>query len=131
MFDPVAYADGQALGEELIHLQARIDELQLRFACIASEFCRLDYYMEEGFTTPLNWIRVNCNLNLPTAADRVAVGDCRPKLPESEQAMESGQIGFAHLVVLARTSQAVRDSFDERDLLDKALENTPGRLHHI
>jgi hypothetical protein len=131
MFDPVAYADGQALGEELIHLQGRIDELQLRFACIASEFCRLDYYMEEGFTTPLNWIRVNCNLNLPTAADRVAVGDCRPKLRESEQAMESGQIGFAHLVVLARTSQAVRDSFDERDLLDKARENTPGRLHHI
>jgi hypothetical protein len=129
MFDPVAYADGQALGQELIHLQSRIDELQLRFARIASDFCRLDYYMEEGFTTPLNWIRVN--LNLPAAADRVAVGDCRRRLPESEQAMESGEIGFAHLVVLARTSQAVRESFDERDLLEKARENTPGRLHHI
>jgi hypothetical protein len=36
MFDPVAYADGQALGQELIHLQSRIDELQLRFARLAS-----------------------------------------------------------------------------------------------
>ncbi len=131
MFDPVAHAEGQALGDELIHLSRRVDELLLRFARVASDFCRLDYYMDEGFTSPLNWIRVNCNLNLPAAADRVAVGDCIRKLPESEQAMESGEIGFAHLVVMARTSQAARDSFDENELLDKAREVTPGRLHHL
>ncbi len=131
MFDPVAYADGQALGDELIGLSRQIDELQLRFARVASDFCRLDYYMDEGFTSPLNWIRVNCNLNLPAAADRVAVGDCIGKLPESEQAMGSGEIGFAHLVVMARTAQAVRESFDENELLDKAREVTPGRLHHL
>lgn len=103
MFDPVAYSDGGMLGDELVNISRQIDELQLRFAHIASDFCRLDYYMEQGFTTPLNWIRVNCNLNLPAAADRVTVGDCIRKLPESEQAMESGELGFAHLVVLART----------------------------
>jgi hypothetical protein len=131
MFDPVGYADGEALGDELRYISYQIDQLQLRFARIASDFCSLDYYMEQGYTTPLNWIRVNCNVNLPTAGDRVAVGDCRKQLAESEEAVEAGDIGFAHLVVLARTAQAVPDSFNEKELLDKARESTPGRLFHI
>src|SRR5205823_1945183 len=127
----VGYADGEARGNELIYLRHQIDELELQFSRIASDFVHLDYYMEKGFTTPLHWIRVNCNVNLPTAADRVADGDCIRKLPESDQAVESGEIGFAHVVVKARTAQAVGESFDEKDLLDKAREHTPGRLHHL
>jgi hypothetical protein len=82
MFDPVAYAEGEALGKQLIALRRQIDELELRFSQVGAEFARSDYYIEEGYTSPLNWIRVNCHMNMPAAADRVAVGDCLPRLPE-------------------------------------------------
>lgn len=131
MFDPVTYAEGEALGKELMALRRQIDELELRFSRLASEFSRNEYYMDEGFTSPLNWIRVRCHMNLPTAADRVAVGDVLPRLAESHQAMQDGEIGFAHLVVMSRAAQAVGGGFDENDLIYQAREHTPGRLHHI
>src|SRR5258708_35322170 len=44
--------------------------------------------------------------------------------------MHSGEIGFAHLVVLARTSEEVPAGFNEADLIGQAKKVTPGRLHH-
>jgi hypothetical protein len=45
--------------------------------------------------------------------------------------MQAGEIGFAHMVVMSRTAQAVGEAFDENDLIHQAREFTPGRLHHI
>jgi len=104
---------------------------QLQFAKLAAHFCASNYYEDEGFTTPINWIRFNCHLNQGAAADRVAVGDFVEKLPQSLQAMESGEIGFAHVVVMARTAEAVPAGFHEADLIAQAKQQTPGRLHHI
>ena len=44
--------------------------------------------------------------------------------------MDAGEIGFAHLAVLARTANVVGDSFDEADLLGLAKESSPGKLHY-
>ena len=125
------YEVGEEIGTRLAELQRQIDFLQLEFARLSFEFTGSKYYEDEGFTTALNWIRVNCRIQEGTAADRLAVGRCLERLPESHKAMESGEIGFAHLVVLARTSEAVRENFDEAELLDKAKANSPGKLHHL
>jgi hypothetical protein len=130
MLQGISVEQGQAIGEELIRRRREIDLLELEFARLACEFEYSDYYMEEGFTSPINWIRFNCHMNGPSTADRIVVGDCTEKLPQSLHAMASGEIGFAHLVVLARTAQAVPDGFDEADLIDKAKLESPGRLHH-
>ncbi len=63
------------------------------------------------------------------AADRVAVGEQMAAMPESVQAMEAGEIGFSHLIVMARTAQALKRSktatpFDEKAILDRAREST-------
>ena len=121
---------GRIIGEQLIRLRRQIDALELEFARLASDFEDSEYFDEEGFTTPLNWIRVNCHMNAPFAADRVAVGDRLDRMPESVQAMRSGELGFAHLIVMARTAQAVGSRFDESELIDKARESTPGKFHH-
>jgi hypothetical protein len=63
------------------------------------------------------------------AADRVAVGQ-HSELEQTVEAMADGQVGFAHLTVMARTANAVR-TFDETALLEKARENSPGKFHHI
>jgi len=53
------------------------------------------------------------------------------ELVQSVEAVESGEIGFAHLAVLARTAEAVKSGFDEGQLLDKAKKNSPGKLNFI
>ncbi|HLZ95767.1 MAG TPA: DUF222 domain-containing protein [Candidatus Dormibacteraeota bacterium] len=131
MLQPLPYEAGEALCKRLIELRHQIDVLELEFARLSSEFDRSDYYEDEGFTTALNWIRVNCHMNSSLAGDRMAVGRCLERLPESTQAMCSGELGFAHLVVLSRTAEAVRQNFHESDLLDKAKKNSPGKLHHL
>jgi hypothetical protein len=116
------------LGPELIRRRHQIDLLELEFSRLAFEFSRSDEYDAEGSVSPVDWMRFNCHLTAPAAADRVNVGEQVGRLCESIQAMEEGDIGFAHLSVLARTAEAVEERFDERQLLAKALENSPGRL---
>jgi hypothetical protein len=66
-----------------------------------------------------------------TAAACLAVGKNLERLPESVQAMKSGEVGFAHLTVMARTMNAVPERFQEGRLLEQARENSPGKFHHI
>src|SRR5438067_2620802 len=44
--------------------------------------------------------------------------------------MDGGEIGFAHLAVMARTAEAVGKGFDESKLLPLARENSPGKFHY-
>jgi len=129
MLQPISIEPGQATADTLIRLRQQIDLLELAFSRLASNFESSDYYEDEGFTSPINWIRVNCHMNAGAVADRIAVGDCMDKLPESLQSVSAGDVGFAHLVVMARTAQAVPD-FDESELLRDAKKGTPGKFHH-
>src|SRR5437879_12848149 len=43
--------------------------------------------------------------------------------------MEAGEVGYSHLVVLARTAAATGKAFDETKLLKLAREHTPGMFY--
>jgi hypothetical protein len=67
------------------------------------------------------------------AADRVAVGEQLRNMPESAEAVAGGEIGFAHLALIARTATALTETgsnnqFDETHLLRKAKEFSVGRF---
>jgi hypothetical protein len=124
-------ASGEDLGYKLIGLRHAIDRLELEFAETAAEFARTDEYDQQGSVSPIDWIRFNCHMTSNTAGARVAVGRNLPQLAESTQAVSTGEIGFAHLIVMARTADAVPGRFDESKLLAEARENSPGKLHHI
>jgi hypothetical protein len=117
------------LRERLIRKRHVIDLMELSFAQDAAEFAATDAYEEDGFVSPIDWIRINCHMTSNAAADRVAVGQ-HSELEQTVEAMADGQVGFAHLTVMARTANAVR-TFDETALLEKARENSPGKFHHI
>src|SRR5438132_12772879 len=51
-------------------------------------------------------------------------------MAESAQAMQAGEIGFTHLVEMARTADAVGDAFVETKLLQLARESSPGKFHY-
>ena len=122
---------GELLGFKLIGLRKAIDSLELEFARTAAEFARTDEYDEQGSTSPIDWIRHNCHLTSVAAGGCVAVGRNLERMPESVQAVQSGEIGFAHLTVMARTADAVGIRFQESKLLKDARENSPGKFHYI
>jgi Domain of unknown function (DUF222) len=122
---------GAELGMELMRLARERDLIDLRFSLIASDFAATDHYDKEGYISPIDWIRFNCHMTSNAAADRVAVGERIGDLTESTDAMVSGRIGFAHMTVMARTANALGTRFKEAALLDKAVENSPGKFHHI
>src|SRR5450759_65886 len=117
--------------ERLIRKRHVIDLMELSFAQEAAEFAATDEYEQEGSVSPIDWIRINCHMTGPAAADRVAVGQLVTKLEQTVDALAYGQVGFAHLTVMARTADAVGPKFNETALLKKARENSPGKFHHI
>jgi Domain of unknown function (DUF222)/HNH endonuclease len=65
------------------------------------------------------------------AWDRISVGVRLRQMPESEQALYDGEIGYAHLRVMARTAEAVgATAFDESKLLPLARDHSPGKFYY-
>ena len=121
---------GALLARQLIENQRQVDLLLLEQSRLAAEFVQTDFWDWEGSATPYDWIRINCHLTSNTVSDRVSVGERMSELPQSVQAVQERQIGFAHLAVMARTADAVGKAFDETKLLPLAREYSPGKFHY-
>jgi len=121
---------GALLAQQLIENQRQVDLLLLEQSRLAAEFVQTDFWDWEGSATPYDWIRINCHLTSNTVSDRVSVGERMSELSRSVEAVQEGQIGFAHLGVMARTADAVGKAFDETKLLPLAREYSPGKFHY-
>ncbi len=116
-----------------------IDRLKLDFAKdaarLAAQFGTDE--AEDRFDAPTagEWIRHNCKTSRSAAYDCINVGEQLDRLPKCAGAVVAGEIGFAHLSVIARTSSALAGStpesaFVEDELLARARECSAGRLWH-
>ena len=132
--------DGPALTSYLTRVQWMSDRLSVKSSQAAAAFAETEEYDNQGFVSPIHWIRINCHMTGGAAADRVAVGQQLENIPESHQSLLAGEIGFAHLAHTARTAAAIEESgsnqvFDELPLLEKARELPVGRFidfcHHM
>jgi hypothetical protein len=120
-----------AIAEELRRECHARDLRDLYIAQLAAEFATRDIYDYDGFVSPIDWIRFNCHVTSGAAANSIAVGDAMHRMPESAQAVGEGKIGFAHMTVMARTAKALGDRFNEKLLIEKARDNSPGKFHYI
>jgi hypothetical protein len=123
-------SDGARIAMEMVGLRREIDRLELMFSQLAAAYRRTEHWDDEGSYNAIDWIRFNCRMTSNAAADRIAVGERVGDLQASRQAMEEGEIGFAHLTVMARTAGAVGGAFDETKLLKLARESSPGKFHY-
>src|SRR5713101_2693545 len=121
---------GEVLAERLIRLRNAIDLLELDFSRMAGEFAKVDEYDEQGFDSPISWIKANCHMAGGAASDRFCVGEQLEHLGRSAAAVGMGEIGFAHLALIARTSAAVGERLNERRLLRKASELSVRRFRN-
>jgi hypothetical protein len=121
---------GAPLALRLIDLRQQVDRLELEFSKTAVAFDESKFWDDDGSNSALDWIRFNCRMTSNAAADRIAVGEHLAGLAQSTQAMELGEIGFAHVTVMARTAEALGQRFDESKLLPLARENSPGKFYY-
>jgi hypothetical protein len=128
--DTTALSD-EELAIELIRLGRESDQVHLRFARRAAQFAARNKHDDDGFATPIDWMRFNCHLTSNAAADLIAVGQNLQRLPESVQAVSKGQIGFAHVKAMARTADAVGGNFDEAVLLERARDSSAGKFYYV
>jgi len=120
---------GEELRARMMRKRTAIDLMELSFAEDAAVFAATDEYDELGFVSAIDWIRFNCHMTSGAAAVSVAVGTTMDRLPRSVEAVSQGEIGLAHVTVMARTAEALKDRFDERPLIEYARERTPGKFH--
>src|SRR6266850_3928393 len=104
--------------ERLIEKGRFLSLLQLSFAQDAAEYAATDEYITDGSVSPIDSIRIHCHMTGPQAANYVAAGEHFDQLPQTVLAMAEGKVGFGHMVVIARTADALAASptarvFDE------------------
>lgn len=128
---PVGTARNEELRGRMVRKRHAIDLMELSFAEDAARYSEVGDYDELGFISAIDWIRFNCHMTGGAAADRVAVGRVMHRTPRSIQAIGDGEIGFAHVSVMARTAETLKERFDEAPLIDFAREHTPGKFHYF
>jgi hypothetical protein len=116
----VAPRVGEEIAAELIRRRQEIDQKELEFSCLAAQFAATDEYDQQGYDSPISWLKSVCHMSGGAAADRVCVGEQMGRLGESAAALAAGEIGFAHFALIARTSAALGARLDEGRLLDQA-----------
>jgi hypothetical protein len=123
--------DGADEAAELKQIFRQVDLLLLRASGVAARFAGKNYYEEQGFVSPIEWIRFECHQTSTAAADVIAVGENLERLPQTVQAVNDGEIGFPHLKTMARTANFIGGGFDEIKLLSKARDNSAGKFYYI
>lgn len=113
----------------MVELAHRRDLLDLVLAKAAGALADSGLWEEDGYTTPVAWLRHETKLASGVAADRVAVGSSLELVPASTTALAQGEIGFAHLALMVRSAEGYREGhFEEGELLEKAKQQTVTRF---
>src|ERR1700681_3967580 len=126
----------QELAAELRGIRHCQDLLELEFSETTAAFSRTGETAGRGSVSPIDWIRHPCRMSSGAVWSSLAVGEHLDDLPRSIEAVESGEIGYAHLALMARTAEAIKGSstaepFEEAELLEKARAYSVGRLWHF
>src|SRR6266704_4359371 len=121
---------GAEMLEELIRRRLSIDNDEIEFSLLAAKFAQTNEYDEQGFDSPIACLKAVCHMRGGAAADRVCVGEQLERLDRSAEAVAAGEIGFPHLALMARTSVACGEKFDEARLLRHARRESVVKFEH-
>jgi len=101
------------------------------FADGVRRFDKSGEFQVDGALSIIEWLRASCKLSGGAAAERVGIARQLDKLPQTGAAFARGDLGYQHVVVIARTAEhvgaaAVRK--EEASLLKAAQTMDPGRF---
>ena len=123
--------DAASLGEPLIEIRGIIDRSESVFADGVRRFDKSGEYKADGALSLTDWLRWKCKLSGGAALERVQVARQLGKLPKTEAAFADGNLGYQHVVVMARAAEHVGAAVvrkEEASLLQAAQTMDPGKF---
>src|SRR2546427_11992234 len=99
--------DGARLGEGLIAPRALKDRVEAVFAEGLRRFDKSGEYAADGAIDVVAWLRSRCKLSGGAAAERLGIARQLAHLPQTSKAFATGELGYQHVAVLARTAEHV------------------------
>jgi hypothetical protein len=97
--------DDALLGEPLIEIRGIVDRSESVFAEGVRRFDKSGEYKADGALSLMDWLRWKCKLSGGAALERVEIARQLEKLPKTEAAFASGDLGYQHVVLIARAAQ--------------------------
>ena len=123
--------DDTDVGEELVEIRESIDRLEAVFASGLRRFDKCGEYRADGAVSLVDWLRWKAKLSGGAAMERVTIARQLEQLPQTRQAFASGDVGYQHVAVLARSAEKVGAAAvqgEETSLLQAAETMDPGRF---
>ena len=123
--------DGARLGKGLIETRALKDRVEAVFAEGLRRFDQSGEYVADGAIDLVAWLRAKCKLSGGAAAERVGIARQLQHLPQTSQAFATGELGYQHVAVLARTAEHLGAAIvrkAEASLLALAETMDPGQF---
>jgi hypothetical protein len=98
---------GEVVRAELVGLRRFIDRMELEFAGLVTVLAAAGEVEWLGHNSPTDWVKEECHLTGTAAWNALVVGEQAARMPESTRALVAGEIGYAHLALMARTADWV------------------------
>jgi Domain of unknown function (DUF222) len=123
--------DDTELGEELVEIRESVVQLEAVFAGGLRRFDTSGEYKADGAVSLIDWLRWKAKLSGGAAMERVTIARQLEQLPQTRQAFASGDVGYQHVALLARTAEKVGAAAvqgEETSLLKAAETMDPGQF---
>ena len=95
---------GEVVRDEMVGWRRLIDRMELEFAGMVTELAACGEVEWLGHNSPTDWVKEECHLTGTAAWNALVVGEQAARMPESTRALVAGEIGYAHLALMARTA---------------------------
>jgi hypothetical protein len=121
-------------GVDLVEYRSAIDALDGDFGSEAREAQKAGAHLVSGNITAASWIARTCKMSVTSAADRLRVGEQLESLPKVAAALDSGEIGYQSVSVLAHLREKLgdkKDLFNEDEMLGYAREFSVSGLRQL
>jgi hypothetical protein len=115
-----------ALGDGMAAMRRDIDALEAQFSRWLLLFDRARGFETEGSNSAVSWLRGVCRLSGGAAAERVQVARELAQLPDTKARFDSGEIGYQHAAVIARSAAEL--GVGAMGAAEPALLSAAGRL---
>jgi hypothetical protein len=126
--------DDTELGQGLVEIRESIVQLEAAFAGGLRRFDESGEYKADGAVSLVDWLRWKTKLSGGAAMERVTIARQLEQLPQTQRAFASGDVGYQHVALLARTAEKVGAAAvqgEETNLLKAAESMDPGRFSEV
>jgi hypothetical protein len=123
-----------ARGSELDELRTVIDSLEAGFSTSARTFQAQAGHLADGAPTAVAWLSRRCRMSASSAADRLCVGKHLDSMPQTAEALASGQIGYQSTSALCHFREHLGKQaaeFDEPSMIGYAQQFSVKQLNTI